>query len=427
MSKKSSTMNEGINNFNNWQTEDGLKHKLKSLLRRKESKDYYARKLGVLKEEIDRLLEQIRKDAADKMCGSMNKIEQNVENGKGEATYVISEKIENLDDLIKKCKIDTTKWKITKWVQNYWGNANSPNWQVKVWFENSNEKQLFQESFKEFLSTYKPTYKHRNCHEEFHIKDEFLTTGCLIINKQDAHLNRTDVNGENSLKKRFDDVYKTINAIVYQADCLYNIDKIVYVMGADEFNSEWTSTTTKGTPQENIGLSYQDAFQSICQHNIDVIEMLSSYTDKVEVVYIPGNHDEYVGWHLVNWLVAFFKDSKKVGFDILTKYRKYISYGKSALMFNHGDSIKMERLATIFPIEYKDRWSEHKYFYGFIADKHHEMTRDINGITFYQLPAYATSSSRWEDKHGFVGSRAEATGFLIDRMYGLTNIFKQYI
>jgi hypothetical protein len=33
----------------------------------------------------------------------------------------------------------------------------------------------------------------------------------------------------------------------------------------------------------------------------------------------------------------------------------------------------------------------------------------------------------WDDKNGHVMSRAEVTGFLIDKFDGMTNIFKQYL
>ena len=95
-------------------------------------------------------------------------------------------------------------------------------------------------------------------------------------------------------------------------------------------------------------------------------------------------------------------------------------------MFNHGDAIKPSKLASIFPIEYKEEWSNHNNFYIFTGDKHHQLSEDFNGITFYQLPAFSTAKGLWEDKNGHVGAKPEMTGFLIDEIDGMTNIFKQY-
>jgi hypothetical protein len=97
------------------------------------------------------------------------------------------------------------------------------------------------------------------------------------------------------------------------------------------------------------------------------------------------------------------------------------------MMFNHGDALKPAKLAHLFPMEYKNDWSSHEHFYIFTGDKHHEMSLDFNGIKFYQLPAFSTAKSGWDDKNGYTVTRGEVTGFLLDYDDGMTNIFKQYI
>jgi hypothetical protein len=155
--------------------------------------------------------------------------------------------------------------------------------------------------------------------------------------------------------------------------------------------------------------------------------MLLQKTDDVRVVYVAGNHDEFVGWHMITWLAAYFKDSSRVRFDCSPKYRKYVSFGDTAMMFNHGDAMKPAKLASIFPIEYRQKWSAHQNFYIFTGDKHHEISIDFGGIKFYQIPAFSNAKSSWDEKNGYTTSKAEVTGFLIDFEQGMTNIFKQYL
>ncbi len=144
-------------------------------------------------------------------------------------------------------------------------------------------------------------------------------------------------------------------------------------------------------------------------------------------MYVAGNHDEFVGWHMVNWLQTYFRNTDRLTIDDSPKYRKYVSYGNSALMFNHGDAIKPAKLAGLFPIEYRDQWSFHHNFYIFTGDKHHEVSHDFNGIKFYQIPAFSNAKSLWDDKNGHTMSKGEVTAFLIDQAEGMTNIFKQYL
>jgi len=408
-----------------------LLDQLAQLLYMKKSKKFYADKLGLTEDDITHMLIDVRKRMLDRDLSTylkeniedeVIKFEEDVAKGTGELIFNSKDEIRTLDELIEKCKIDTDKWDVIRYVQNYWGNNDYPHWQVKAWLGKKSNEQVFQDKFIEFLSSYSPVAGD--------IPSPKTKSGkysaCLIINKQDAHLNKYDTNGENFLLERFSNILEKTETIVNQAEVSNNLENIVYILGSDEFNSEWMGTTTKGTIQENI-LTYHTAFEYICNHEVDVITMLLQHSRNIEIVFVPGNHDEYAGWHLVNWLKTYFRQINRISFDISPKYRKYVSYGSTAIMFNHGDAIKPEKLAGIFPIEYKEEWSQHEHFIIMTGDKHSELSQDFNGIKFYRLPALTTATSKWEDKNGFVGAKAEVNGFLIDEKYGITNIFKQYL
>jgi len=403
-----------------------LLEQLQQMLHWKKSKKYYAEKLGVTEVEIDELLADIRKRQDEAEIGNyiadledtVVKFTEDLVKGTGEIVANVTEEIKSLEELIEKCKIDTDKWEITKYVQNFWGNGTNPHWQVKAWLG----KKLFQDSFVDFLASYEPV-------SQDIIRPAFVDSkdnGMLVINKQDSHLNKYDIDGNNDIGKRLGELVYKIELIVNQARLSNNLEHIVYVIGSDEFNSEFTGTTTKGTPQTNTH-TYHDSFKFICDHEILVITMLLQHSENVSVVYVAGNHDEFAGWHMITWLQAYFRNTERVQFDCSPKYRKYLSYGSSALMFNHGDAIKPAKLAALFPIEFKDGWSFHNNFYIFTGDKHHEVSQDFNGIKFYQIPAFSNAKSLWDDKMGHVMSKAEVTGFLIAQSSGMTNIFKQYL
>jgi hypothetical protein len=411
-----------------------LLRQLEQLLSWKKSKKFYAEKLNISEDEVEALLKELRssentnKDAETATyIGELEQIAikhftEDVAKGTGEVIFHTDEEIKTLDELIQKCKIDTEKWEISKYVQNYWGNAEKPYYQVKAWLTKKKDEQLFQNSFMEFLTRYKPEAKEISLPR---FKPGH-TDAALVINKQDPHYNKLDVNGENDTFARFSTISYKIELILEQATLSNNLEKIIYIVGSDEFNSEFTGTTTKGTPQQNTK-SYHESFEEICAHEVAMIEMLLTYSRKVEIVYVPGNHDEYVGWHLINWLQTYFRNIDRLTFDCSPKYRKYISYGFTAMMFNHGDAIKPAKLAGIFPMEFKESWSDHEFFYIFTGDKHHELSQDFNGIKFYQVPAFSTAKSGWDEKNGYTCAKGEVTAFLVDRFYGMTNIFKQYL
>ena len=410
-----------------------LLNQLQQLLSWKKSKKFYADKLGITEGEIDELLKEIRSrediqnDAevgnyVAELEETIVRFEEDLAKGTGEVIFNTKDEIKSLDELIVKCKIDTEKWEITKYVQNYWGNGDTPHWQVKAWLGKKSTEQVFQDAFVDFLSSYEPVSQSIATPKIEVYKENAM----LIINKQDAHLNKYDIDGNNNITDRLAEIMYKVEVIASQAEMTNNLEKITYIIGSDEFNSEYTSATTKGTPQQNTH-TYHTSFKYICDHEILMISMLLSHAQQVEVVYVAGNHDEFVGWHMVNWLKMFFRDEPRVVIDDSPKYRKYIGYGTSAMMFNHGDAIKPAKLAGIFPMEFKDGWSFHSNYYIFTGDKHHEVSHDFNGIKFYQIPAFSKAKSLWDDKMGHVCSKAEVTGFLIEFDNGMTNIFKQYL
>lgn len=410
-----------------------LLNQLEEILHWKKSKKFYADKLGITESDVDELLKELRSresiiqeaEAANyisELEETIVRFEEDLAKGTGEVIFNTKDEIKSLDELIVKCKIDTDKWEITKYVQNYWGNGETPHWQVKAWLGKKSTEQVFQDAFVDFLSSYSPVSQEV-------MSPKWEGNKCpamLVINKQDSHLNKYDIDGNNNITDRLANIMYKVELIANQATLSNNLEQITYIIGSDEFNSEFTGMTTKGTPQTNTH-TYQTSFEYICGHEVLMITMLLQYAESVNIVYVAGNHDEFVGWHMVNWLQTYFRNTERLTFDCSPKYRKYISYGNSALMFNHGDAIKPAKLAALFPMEFKDSWSFHQNFYIFTGDKHHEVSHDFNGIKFYQIPAFSNAKSIWDDKNGHVMSKAEVTGFLIEEASGMTNIFKQYL
>ena len=406
---------------------------LQKLLSWKKSKKFYAEKLGISESEVDLLLLELKdREIAEERAETADYIgvleeavisyKEEIDKQTAQLVYNSKDEIRTLDELIDKCNIDTSVWEVTRYVQNYWGNNKSPYWQVKAWLSKKKTEDVHQSEFINFLQTYEKKANKIEVEKE----NILASYGCLIINKQDAHYNKLDVYGDNDIFKRTGNVLDKIEIILKQASLSNNLDAIYYIVGSDEFNSEFTGTTTKGTPQQNIH-SYHESFQRICDHEVMVIESLASTGATVNIIYVPGNHDEYIGWHLMKWLEVYFRDEPSILFETSPSYRKYISFGNSAIMLNHGDVIKPSKLAGVFPIEFKNEWSYHDHFYIFTGDKHHELSQDFNGIKFYQIPAFSNAKSQWDDKNGYTTSKAEVTAFLIDVSNGMTNIFKQLL
>lgn len=341
--------------------------------------------------------------------------EENLKTGEAKLEVSSDSEIKTLEDLIEKTKIDLNKYKITRWRQNFWANK----YQVRVDLEPivPTEQEDFRDKFIEFLKTFTPAPITEAPAESD--KEGIM----LVINKQDAHLNKYDSAGNNNIENRFKEFERSVNVSIAKAMAMNKIDQALYVIGSDGFNSEFTGTTTKGTPQQNL-LDHHRSFAMICSHECNVINSLLASSSHVALVFVPGNHDEYIGWHLMMYLDAYYRNETRITVDVSPDYTKYVQFGNTAIMLNHGDAMKPEKLAAEFPMGMREEWSSCKHYYIFTGDKHHTLAKDFNGIQFYQLPALSTAKSMWDKKRGFENTKIEFTAFTFTQDNGMADVYK---
>lgn len=392
--------------------------KLEQLLKQKRSNEFYADKLGITVQEVKDLKKEL-KEKEDEENGleiEGNTQRYNIDKG----TYEISAYYQSHptpEQVIRDHKIDESKWKLSA----YYSKGHSKGFLVTALFKSISMEEEHSNSFQEFLKIY------TSPHVSIPKPDRNLDRGgILLINKQDAHLNKKDINGENDIIDRFEEYYNAIVQTIDEASITHNLEKIVYVIGSDQFNSEWTGMTTKGTPQSNI-LPYQVSFQLICNHEVSVINSLLKYADEVEVIFLGGNHDNYVSWHMVSWLDAYYKNQENLTIDMSPDFTKFRSFYDSAVCLNHGDAQKQQKLASNFPFLYKDGFHQANFWYVITGDKHTEKTEQHGAVKCYQIPLQSKAVSEWDSKNGYTTSPAEVISFLFEEGKGIKHIIREQL
>lgn len=341
--------------------------------------------------------------------------------GKKEWTFTASN-IPDESEIIEHFNIDTKKWKIVNiYHKTSFGGKYSITVQTNLLkgVESIDLDQSFIDKLKFVLPFPSLTWTTVGRSQTEKPK------ACLIIPKQDAHWNMYDVKGQNSIEDRFAIFTKALLSQLEKCILTNNLEKIVYVVGSDEFNSEWTSQTTKGTPQQNI-LTYQESFEKVCEFNIETIKLLRFYAPKIEVVLLNGNHDEYVGWHLANLLKQVFKKNDSIEVNSDTQNTKVVSYAKNLILLNHGDANSPKELGAKFPVIAHDVWSNYTNYLVICGDKHFERSADINGVICYQVPQLSKSLSAWSDKKQYIVTKPELLTFLLEED-SVSNILRKQI
>ena len=326
--------------------------------------------------------------------------------------------LDNAEDMAKYCNIDLDKWEATKIVSNIWGPQDDPYWQFKVFWALKYKKGEIspKSAAKEFedliknIKIPKPNYK----------KAVSKKSGkTVVLGLTDAHLN-AKVNLENvcyngqtgrwTLDRACDAL---LDVIDYYCDYYKNenIDKFIVPVGSDLFNSNNERTTTlNGTPQMDDQPNTV-AFRKIMETIIIATEKILKVSKKIDLVYLPGNHDKHMSCFLTTGLYFVYKDRKEVNVDITLHERKYIKVGNTLVVLVHGHvsgkTLKIADLPEIVAAEAPELWGKCKYVEIFIGHVHHHETivsKNNGKCTTHILPMIAPPTI-WVHSSAFLAER----------------------
>lgn len=351
----------------------------------------------------------------------VTELKEDVKTGEAEVKIEGPDEIKSLDDLKK--LIDTSKWEITKYVQNYWNGK----YQVKAWLQPLRAKES--EIIKAILNNHRSDWKKISQAHKL-INKAWNEDSLLLINLPDLHLDKRDMDNtsiDDNIKTYFD----VLNYLVSKAYHSAKIEQIVFIVGNDVFNTDtFYGTTTDGTPQRCIA-TWNEAYEKIFKAMTESIALLSSFSNNVHVVLVQGNHDRTKSYYMAHALEAYFKHDNSITFDRSANINKALVYGNSFIGFNHGDNIN-DKLPLAFAQEFHQRWGMAKYHDIYIGDKHHNNEKIFNkiqtqndgnqGVKLRILPSLSKPDS-WHDNKLF-RSRQSGIAIVYDKERGKSAEFE---
>jgi hypothetical protein len=205
----------------------------------------------------------------------------------------------------------------------------------------------------------------------------------------------------------------------------FEISKILFPVGNDFYNVDNKSeTTTHGTPQQEDS-RWQKTFRRGREVLVGMIDRCSQIAP-VDVIIVPGNHDEQRSFYLGDSLECWYHNCPNVKIDNRAISRKYYLHGKVLLGFTHGYYEKLEKLPLLMAMEVPDLWAKSIYREIHTGDKHNKkdlvFTADEGtGIVVRILRSLAVADA-WTFNKGFKSLRA-AESFLWHPENGLTAQF----
>lgn len=249
----------------------------------------------------------------------------------------------------------------------------------------------------------------------------------LEIPLMDVHFNKIsrDYNVENCKE-----VYlKTIQDFIERSRH-YDIEKVVFPIGQDFFNSDanMIGTTTKGTIQDNE-LEHDKMFEQGVELLISGIELIRKELNvDVEVMLVSGNHDTLLSYYAVHLLKKLY-ESKDLNVHVNSEMtnRKYVHYGKCLIGYSHGhkEQGRLEK-ENVMQIEMKEAWAETLFHEWHLGHYHSERVKEVGNIK-YRIINSITGHDRWHTESGYVGALRMAQAFLWSKEKGLLEIYNSLV
>lgn len=243
----------------------------------------------------------------------------------------------------------------------------------------------------------------------------------LIIPISDLHFNMqatmlssgNEYNCENAEK-----IFFYIIQDVLEQTSHYHFKKILFTIGGDMMDADSiANTTTRGTPQ-NCDRHYWDACEQLYAMTVKAVDILASVAP-VDVIYVPGNHDNATGYKLAKYVHAWFRNDDRVAVDYSPLPRHYYVFGKTLFVFTHDCDVK--RLQKLIPDEARELWSQVNFAEVFLQHLHSEtLLFEENNMRIQRLPS-PVARSVWSNEKGYRSAR-QCKSFVYDQNYGLRNV-----
>lgn len=312
-------------------------------------------------------------------------VEQEVNIGSGEMKVKTLVAIEprSPEEIIELLKIDTSQWKLSQ----YWNKEKNGKWEISALCSKLKDEELAREEFLQRLASIKlPKIPARKLRKVESGKQKIAG----VISLQDLHF------GKPGNENMGDIVIDHLAKLMAKTPQGYSFEKIFFVLGGDLLNADtFEGTTTKGTIIENserTTLAYVKAFEAMAM----AIDLLSEFSETVEVVYIPGNHDRLSSFHLAHAIKESFKDRSDVRVDLDYLERKVKVYGDNFFGFEHGD-VAQRNGGMVWPTEFPLQWGSTTSRYVFTGHVHKNKTMAVttaneeSGLFIKVLPSLSTT------------------------------------
>lgn len=353
-----------------------------------------------------------------------------------------SDRPPTLEEVLSESNVDTDEWEVERHVINRWqvgrkdkvesltfnegiidGHIEDSGkfhkgwlYQVKVFLRRKPEAVRTVEQMLEDLAESRPAVK-----KVKRVKAKKASErNMLEVSITDLHLGMLCFGRESwSIEEASEAFMASIERLLSLA-APYNVERILFPIGNDYLHSEFTSATTKGTPQPEA-MDTRWTFSKGKDLLIAAIDRLREVAP-VHVISVPGNHANHAEFHMGHVIGAWYRNDPEVEVEFGPEPYRFVRFGANLIGFEHGNSIKPARLQAIMPAEVPDLWAATKFREWHLGDQHRKgssspVVFEELGVGVEYLPSLVPSN-RWHQENGFSHQQRGSVAFLWNHELG---------
>ena len=357
-------------------------------------------------------------------------------------------RIHTLEELIKFFEVNTEEWEVERFLVNKWelgrkdkqqnmtwanGLVNGyvrdsgkifvePLYQVKAWLR----RKVIQTSVRDELADMKESAKRTAIVISPTKRLQKSQSGNLLeISIPDLHIGKLAWGRETGwadydvriAEKLFDDALATLLSRTVS----HSVDRICFVVGNDLLNTNNPEGTTAAGTQVASDSRFHKTFRIAREMSIRAIEHMKKIAP-IDVIVVPGNHDQLATWHLGDSLECYYHKCKDVKIENDPTPRKYYRWGDVMLMWSHkAQGGKREDYPLLMATEQPHMFGETRFHEVHTGDLHQVRLEEKHGIRVRILPSLSAADD-WHSRHGFVGNVRSAEAYIWNKNEGLIGI-----
>jgi len=185
--------------------------------------------------------------------------------------------------------------------------------------------------------------------------------------------------------------------------------------GLDGFTDKGTKLETHPLKEDQL----EKAFDSV----LNFIQTILTVIDNVRVLAVPGNHSSFGDYILLKMLSIYFKDDKRITFEITSKRFITFDVGNSLFLMDHGYAPTTKNrlpapgtgrenyLNNLF-LAKPEKLKGYKRYYYLSGDQHHMESSELTNVETYMFSTLV-GGCRHSDNSGYK-SRPRQSALVVD-------------